>query len=358
MRIAALTRYTDQGASSRVRFHDWASHLAPHGIFIDYFPLFTNAYLSSFYNDGKKPLISVVKSYLRRIRYLFSIGEYDAIWLEKEMLPYVPLLEPLIIKLLNRPLIVDIDDAIFHQYDQSSSLFVRNILGKKVDSIFEASTCVIAGNSYLAERARQAGAKRVEVIPTLVSTTKYIPRLESTIQTDDILIGWIGSPSTEKYLDIVRPTLNELSNNHKCKTSLIGASATAAAQLHAELHKWSPDTEASMISNMDIGIMPLADSLWERGKCGYKLIQYMACGLPTVASDVGVNSQIIIHGKTGFVARTEEEWLKYLSILLNDRNLRHSMGRLGRRIFEEKYSYEGLTMKMQNIFITLNGTTA
>jgi glycosyltransferase involved in cell wall biosynthesis len=353
MRIAALTRYTENGASSRVRFHDWLQHLAPLGVSIDVFPLFDNAYLASLYSSGKKFPQSVMSSYIRRIRQLFSLGEYDVIWLEKEMLPFIPFIEPLLINFLNKPLIVDIDDAIFHQYDQHSNPLVRTILSKKIDSIFATSSCVIAGNSYLAERAHHAGAKRVEIVPTVVSRTKYTPQFSRPSSKENLIIGWIGSPATEKYLDIVKPVLKNLQNEQKCKISVIGTTQAAATQLGAELHKWSSETEAFLLSKMDIGIMPLTDSSWERGKCGYKLIQYMACGLPTVASDVGVNSQIVAHGKSGFLARTEEDWSKYLSLLLADGDLRRDQGRSGRYIFEKDFSYEGLTQRMHKIFSSL-----
>lgn len=246
--------------------------------------------------------------------------------------------------------IVDYDDAIFHNYDLSNSKIVRLFLSKKIDVVMRHSYCVIAGNSYLAGRAKKAGAKNVVLIPTVVDIDRYSPARER--KSRSVVIGWVGSPSTQKYIVGMAETFKALAEFIDFKLLLVGASPDIENKIpgvNVQVKKWSEDTEVQFIQCMDIGIMPLSDGHWERGKCGYKLIQYMACAVPIVASPVGVNVSIIEYGGCGVTAEKESDWLDALENLCSSPVLRQEYGASGRRAVETRYSLQAQFSKLKMV---------
>jgi glycosyltransferase involved in cell wall biosynthesis len=197
---------------------------------------------------------------------------------------------------------------------------------------------VLVGNEYLAERARQAGAKRVECLPTVVDVERYdqaLCRVQGLCT-----IGWIGSPMTAPYLTLVQAVLSEVCQQGNVRVVIVGAQHIPLAGVPVETRAWSEQTEVQEIQSFDVGIMPLPDEPWERGKCGYKLIQYMACSKPAVASPVGVNRHIIAHGIDGFLASTPTQWVQTLRTLCQDRALRERIGQAARRKVAQEYSLQ------------------
>jgi len=197
---------------------------------------------------------------------------------------------------------------------------------------------VIVGNEYLGERAKQAGARRVELLPTVVDANRYA--VIEKEGTSPVTIGWIGQPSTAGYLDQLAPVLKKMIAKHSVSVVAIGPKPAQLQHLPIEVRPWSEETEDVEIQQFDVGIMPLSDELWEKGKCGYKLIQYMACGKPVVATPVGVNKVIVRQGVNGFLAETEAEWCSAIDVLCQDAVLRKSMGDEGRKIMEQNYSLQ------------------
>lgn len=298
-------------------------------------PLFDETYLSEFY-AGRRTIRRVARLYAERVADLNSRA--DIIWLENEALPWVPWLFESFVWPSNTPVVTDYDDAIFHRYDRCRNWLARKALGTKIDRVMKSSKLVMVGNRYLAERAHRAGAKQVEVIPTVVATARYATD-PAERRDQRPRIGWIGTPET--WRSFGRP-YQKLIKNVAIREGAVCRIIGAGPQLHIwepfEYLPWSEDTEVESIRGMDVGIMPLPDTPWTRGKCGYKLIQYMACGLPVVASPVGVNTEIVEHGVNGFLAETESEWASALATLIRDPDLRHRMGQAGRRKVEEAYS--------------------
>jgi glycosyltransferase involved in cell wall biosynthesis len=339
MRALVLSRYGRLGASSRLRMLQYFSALEANGISPELATFFDDAYLTSTYR-GKAKLPHAMKSYITRISTMISSKDFDLLWIEKELLPWLPwgIEKALLPK--NVPIIVDYDDAVFHQYDLHRHDLVRKFLGRKIDTVMAHSALVMAGNAYLGERAKAAGAKRIEIVPTVVDVNHY--RVRSGFDSHSRqAIGWIGTPSTwAEYMEPILPTLTELAYQHGARLISVGAGEAADAYPYIENWPWSEETEVARIQMMDIGIMPLTDTPWARGKCGYKLIQYMACGVPVVASPVGVNSEIVEHGVNGFLASTEEEWREAIGTLLNDSSLRRRMGDAGRNKVEQSYSIQ------------------
>jgi len=350
MKVLLLSRYGRLGASSRVRSLQYLPFLESKGWQVEVSPLFSDDYLQSLYS-GRSRSLQVLAGYWRRLRALSHAGKYDLIWIEKETFPFVPALAEWLLAKAGAPYIVDYDDALFHRYDRHRHWLIRLIMGRKIDSVMRYAALVIAGNEYLAERARAANARRVEVVPTVVDLTRYkIARLGNH---NPLVVGWIGSPSTCHYLSKIAPILESLTKEFDVRFIAVGASAESVSGLPMETWPWSEETEVQSIQEFDIGIMPLEDDPWEQGKCGYKLIQYMACGLPVMASPVGVNGQIIEHGVNGFLAQDVNEWEQMLHRLLKDQALRQSMGAEGRKRVEASYSLqvqaprlEGLMRKM------------
>ncbi|MCU7907116.1 MAG: glycosyltransferase family 4 protein, partial [Candidatus Thiodiazotropha sp. (ex Epidulcina cf. delphinae)] len=240
------------------------------------------------------------------------------------------------IKLRGIPYVVDYDDAIFHRYDHAPSALIRLFLGKKIDRVMSGAALVTAGNSYLANRAKAAGAGEVVQLPTVVDTSRY--SCKSKADEAFFTVGWIGSPTTARYLEMLRSPLQELAEVLPLRLLSIGGTIGTIPGVQMECLTWSEADEVENIQRFDVGVMPLHDDPWERGKCGYKLIQYMACGLPVVASPVGVNSEIVEHGVNGFLANTDEAWVVALTQLSNDCRLRMKMGQSGRETVENAYS--------------------
>lgn len=329
-----LSRYESLGASSRVRYLQYLPYFRAQGADVSVVPLFSDAYLRSLY-EGGSVWRAVVSGYIHRLATLSRARQFDVVIIEKELFPYMPAFVERLLRAAGVPYVVDYDDALFHRYDLHSSKYVRSVLGRKIDAVMRHASVVVAGNEYLAERARQAGASRVEVIPTVVDTARYQPGEDPPNEIP--VIGWIGTPKTSRYLKSLLSVFEALQARVPVRIVAVGARSEDFAGTPVETVPWSEETEVQSIQQFDIGIMPLDDTPWERGKCGYKLIQYMACCVPVVASPVGVNSEIVKPTKNGLLAR-DNEWKQQLISLLENSELRCVYGSRGRKDVEEWYS--------------------
>ena len=314
--------------------------------------LFDDAYLVALYS-GRRSKIGSLKYLVRRISQLRAAAEADVIWLEKEALPWVPwpiekLFTPRGVRVVS-----DYDDAVFHSYDKHRSTLVRRLVGQKIDKVMAASSIVFAGNEYLAARAMEAGAPDIRHIPTVVDTTVYGYR-PTGAPDGKARVGWIGTPKTWAEHGLpMQAMLQDLLARHGAVFRAIGAGKPERNVPGFEFPPWSEETEVSQIQGLDIGIMPLTDTPFARGKCGFKLIQYMACGLPVVASPIGVNRQIVEHGVNGYLASGETEWRFALTSLLSDPELRRRMGEAGRKKVVSEYSMQVYGPKVAGILSTI-----
>jgi glycosyltransferase involved in cell wall biosynthesis len=335
MNVLFLTRYGQMGSSSRMRCFQYLNSLEQAGIKCNVVPLITDSQLTRRYQKGSYRLSDLLEAYGRRIFTLLKRKHFDLLWIEKEALPWLPkFFESFLLKGISY--ILDFDDAIFHNYDLHPSLLVRHFFGRRVDQLIADSCLVVAGNQYLAQRASDAGAPQVKIIPTVIDLNKYpIQPISSSNET--LCIVWIGSPSTVRYLSLLREPLAVLAQKFTFKFRIIGWESVHLPGVNVEFISWSEQSEVSAIQSANIGVMPLFDEPWERGKCGYKLIQYMACGLPVVASPVGVNTEIVCQGVNGFLAQTADDWVNSLANLMSDSLARLKMGNAGRKMVEEKY---------------------
>lgn len=330
-RLLGLTRYSNLGASSRLRISAYRDALCDAGIDLILNPFWSDKDLSSFYKTGRHSLGLSISAYLRRLTGVLTRGDFDGILLEKDLMPYVPLaLEPK----LDLPIIIDIDDAVFHNYDLHKSWFVRKLLSDKFPHLFANANAILAGSPYLVEIANRYAPGKVYLIPTSVNTNVYRVKRYATPPAN-ITVGWIGSPSTVRYFDDLIDLIGSDLKSRNISLTIIGAQSKHA---FVKAVKWTAESEVDLITTFDIGIMPLTDTPWERGKCAYKLIQYMACGIPVIASPVGANISVVRNGINGFLAKTKDEWLQSIDTLAYSMAARKQMGEAGRVLVEKYYS--------------------
>jgi glycosyltransferase involved in cell wall biosynthesis len=338
-RVLFLTKYSRAGASSRYRTYQYLPYLEDAGFHCEVAPLFDQRYLAKKYEQRRTPLLDAARAFFRRILDLARVRRFDLVVIEYELLPYWPAVFERWLRWAGIPYVVDYDDALFHQYDRHRSWLVRTFLGGKIATVMRGARLVVAGNEYLARYARESGASWVEVLPTVIDVRNYQTQ-PSTERSAALTIGWIGSPATAKYLESIIPALGRLSREGNVRVRLIGSGSVLLPGVDVDVVPWSEASEAADISSFDVGVMPLPDEPWERGKCGFKLIQYMACSVPVVASPVGANRQIVEDGVNGFLASTEDEWVCALTRIAQDPAGSLRMGGEGRRLVEEKYSVQ------------------
>ena len=339
MRVAAFTKYDREAASTRQRVLQYLPHLAAAGIDVEVHPLLDDAYVRSLASGAAASKTAIAAAYARRFRQLLGFRSCDLIWVYAELFPWLPASFERLAFRSGRPLVYDFDDAFFHPYDDHSSALVRGALGGKLKPLIRGAAAVCAGNAYLRDYAEAAGTRAI-VLPTVVDIDQYRPA--ASRPDHPLTIGWIGSPSTWGFVRPLLPLLAELCRIRGVAFSAVGAGAAAEADRFDGLTfvPWSEATEIAAVQAMDIGIMPLPDEPWARGKSGYKLVQYMACGLPVVASPVGVNATIVRDGETGLLATDGGEWRAALTRLIEDSTLRATMGQAGRVRAVEDYSLQ------------------
>ncbi len=298
-------------------FFQYLPYLNANGIDVDIAPLLNDIYLKDLYSGKPIDVRNLLIAFLRRVFDIVKCRRYDLIWIEYEVLPWLPAWAERLLSAFGIPYIVDYDDAIFHRYDQHPNALIRYVLGHKIDKVMQKADLVIAGNQYLADRAGAAGAKWIEILPTVIDLERY--PIEAPRERSGFTIGWIGSPTMAPHLTLLREAFIKLSKQSDVRLMLIGSDRRDFDFMPVSVRVWSEETEAADIQNFDVGIMPMPDTLWTRGKCGYKLIQYMACGRPVIASAVGANMDIVAHGENGFLASTPSEWVDALPQALLDK---------------------------------------
>jgi len=343
-RIAFLTKYSRLGASSRYRTYQYLGYLEQQAVEVCVSPLLDDEYLERLYGNRGVSKLYLLKAFCRRLFDILKARNCDLIVIEKELFPYMPALFEHLLHSINKNIVTDYDDAIFANYQNNL------LLKSKIPTVMKLSKAVNVGNRYLADYARSFN-QNVSIIPTAVDLSKYVVKDTYEIAGDKVVIGWIGTPITSKYLFLVQEALAKLSQQYHLVLRCIGTSSDFALQgVEVENMQWNESTEASRISTFDVGIMPLSDDLFSRGKCGLKLIQYMACGVPSVASPVGVNKDIICDGESGLLAGSEEEWIDKMALLIKDQHLRERMGMKGRQTVIERYSLEAVAPRLLEVY--------
>jgi glycosyltransferase involved in cell wall biosynthesis len=283
-------------------------------------------------------LLFTFKSYKKRFNDLKKANNYDIVFIQREAIMFrSALFEKAFQK--RTKLIFDFDDAIWLMDVSDGNKHWKWLKNPaKTSRIIELSDMVFAGNKYLADYALQFN-KNVKIIPTTIDTD-YHKKNINTLPKKKICIGRTGSNTTIKHFIMAEPFLEKIKMKFgdKIYFKLIGSDNYKNPKLDIQGIKWNLNTEIDDLSEIDIGIMPLPDDEWSKGKCGFKGLQYMAMEIPTVMSAVGVNKEIIEDGSNGFLASTENEWIEKLSLLIESKELRNKFGVNGRKTVVEKYS--------------------
>lgn len=358
MTLYFFPKYNRLGASSRYRTFQYLPAFESVGLRFAVYPLFDDAYLELKYAHDRVRVIDVLRAITHRLWAVLTVPRFAVVVVEYELLPWFPAVLERWLTWRGCRVVVDYDDALFHKYDAHPSPWVRNLLGYKIFNVMRLAHIVVVGNSYLADYARLATASRVEVIPTVIDLARYPVRYkpnDALGEPKTLTIGWIGSPSTARYLLEIAPALAEVCREQRARVCLVGSGPMKLPGVQAEMVEWREETEVDEIFRFDIGIMPLPDEPWTQGKCGLKLIQYMACGLPVVASPVGVNVEIVEDGTNGLVANTTAEWVQALNALLADAAMRKRLGQQGRLKVARKYCLQVTSSRMTNLLLETAG---
>jgi glycosyltransferase involved in cell wall biosynthesis len=294
--------------------------------------------------------VALVKGFIRRMALLFRLGKYDFILVQREFAPVgPPVFEWLAVKIFQKKLIYDFDDAIWiPSVSDQNSIAGKFKNARKVNTICRLAYRVSAGNDYLCNHARQYN-KNVVYNPTCVDTTNRYSVLASH-ETEKITVTWTGSFSTLKYLNIVESALKKLQEKYDFNVKIICNRQPSLDLKNVQYVEWSEENEVSALASCQIGLMPLTADEWSEGKCGFKLIQYLSLGIPAVSSSVGVNKKIIEDGVNGYFADSDAEWYNNIEKLLLNADLRKKMGIAGRQKMVDRYSLQSNESNFLNLF--------
>ena len=340
MRVLAIVpNLYDTSPGQRFRIEQWEPLLRERGVEITYAPFLDEQLSAMLYHQGEmgKKLKHVMRGFGRRLSVVRSARDFDAVYIFREAALFGPPIFERMIKRMTTPFIFDFDDAIFVSYRSPSNGYLSYLkFAAKAGTICRLASHVMVGNPYLAEYSRQFNSN-VTVVPTTIDLDKY----QVSERSDDggpVIIGWTGSFSTVQHLDTLRGALQKLAQHETFRLRVIGTPKYEIDGVVVEAMDWRADTEVDDLRPCDIGIMPLPDDAWSKGKCGLKALQFMALGTPVICSPVGVNTDIIQDGENGFIADTEAEWIEKLGSLIRSRELRERLGRAGRATVEQRYS--------------------
>ena len=345
MKVFFIVPYPTEGASNRFRVEQYFPYLEKQGIEFRIRPFIPSDFYKILYKKGykvKKAIFFIV-SLFNRLIDLFRMPPYDIIFIHRECSPLGPPVFEWIISKMKKPIIYDFDDAIFLKNVSFPSRFLSLFkYPSKVGKIIKMSNYIIVSNKYLQNYSKKFNS-RVSVIPTPIDTEKFIFGGSGNVAVDrnNMVVGWIGSATTAGYLKTLYPVFSKLAKKYSYRLKVVGVGTEIDIPgVDVENKEWRLESEYEDYRSLDIGVYPLPDDEWAKGKAGFKAIYYMAAGIPCVASPVGMNKEIIEDGVNGFLANSEEEWIEKLSLLIENPELRERIGLAGRKTVEERYSVE------------------
>lgn len=346
MRVLFMAKHRPGRApSQRFRFEQVLPYLRQSGIECDVSYLLSQDEDRTFYGRGDvlgKARVALRSLDQRRVETsLAYLARYDVVYLQREALFFGPPLLERRIERARPKLVFDFDDAVWvHGISAANRAFAWLKFSRKTADIIRFADVVVAGNPFLAAYAREQGATDIRIIPTTIDTDQYVPGEHDSRPDRPVCIGWSGSFSTVVHFETALGALRRIKKrfgDHVC-FKLIGDASYARPELDLQGQPWRRETEIDDLREIDIGLMPLPDIEWAKGKCALKGLQYMALEIPTIMSPVGVNTEVIDDGIDGFLASTEDEWVDRISRLVEDSELRRRMGAAGRKTVLERYS--------------------
>lgn len=338
--VCALVPYPmNTTPSQRFRLEQWMPDLASQGIEVTVLPFGEADLMQVLHQPGQhiQKSFALSKALIRRLAHLFVAAQYDVIFIHRALSIVGPAFLEHLAKLTGKPIIFDFDDAIFHLHTSAAnrSLGWLKFPGKTA-AICRLSTHVMVGNEWLAEYARQFNSQ-VTIVPTSVDTERFQVINHSPLPKQ-VIVGWTGSSTSQTYLEAFAPMLRELIARYPIELWVHSDREPELPGMPYVWRKWSAETEVEEIRQFHIGLMPMPDEEWAKGKCAMKALLYMSLAIPAVCSAVGANCEVIQHGENGMLASTTEEWLSALGALIEDAALRERLGAAGRCTVEERYS--------------------
>jgi glycosyltransferase involved in cell wall biosynthesis len=344
--ILFIVPYPPEGASNRFRVLQYIPGLEREGIRTRVRPFYSRALWNVLYKKGfvaRKLLLGVICA-ANRLLDLFRALTYDMVFIHRESFPLGPAWFERSLRLLGRKYVYDFDDAVFlPNAAHPNRLFARLKCPGKTATAARLSRVALAGNSYLADYARNSGAPKVEVLPTVVDTDVFCPGEEDHNKKHPVVVGWIGSTTTIGFLEPFLPVWDRVRQQEpETRLRIVGGSLGEPLPNGVECVPWSLEGELDELRGFDIGIMPMPDNPWTRGKCAFKAIEYMASAVPAVCSPVGMNLELIGHGRTGYLPENDGQWEEILLNLIRDESLRRRIGDEGRKVIERDYSLQAV----------------
>lgn len=352
IRVLALPAYPELAAATRFRLLQYLPLLAEQGIEVVVHPFLTNEVFATLYERRHmvRSAGGMIAGAVRRIGDTVRMASWDIVWVQAQSAPLGP---PVMEWLAHRwkALVFDLDDATY--IDRRSSVFgplATLLKGKgKVNRILRFADHAVCGNPTVAAYVGARGVPTT-VLPTIVDGATFCPSRGRA--GGDLVLGWVGTHSTFEYLLTLVPIFRRLAESHRFRLCIVGSGCQdlRIEGVSVEMRKWTLEREVEDLQSLDVAVYPIAADEWAHGKSGFKAIQYLSCGIPYVASPVGVVADIGVPGETHLEARTEEEWYTSLSRLLSDAALREAMGKAGRAYALRSYSTHAAALTLAEVF--------
>jgi len=344
MRVLALASYPIEMAATRYRLAQFVVPLAERGITLEIRPFLDSELSALMYRRAEWPRTSLglARGVVRRLADVWKAREADVLLVQREAMMFgPPVFEWLATRVGRCPLVLDLDDATYVRYLSPTYGRLGSALKwfSKTDDLIRWARIVICGNRAIAEYVA-AQVTRASIIPTVVDTEQFCPVNERRAHGEMPVLGWIGTHSTYPYLASIFPALQQLARTHRFRLKVVGAGhqEMKVPGVEVESLAWSLEREIADFQSFDIGLYPIIEDEWSAGKSGFKSIQYMAVGIPFVASPVGANTEIGEAQMTHFEARSQDEWRDALARLLSDAELRMRIGAAGREYALQHYT--------------------
>lgn len=356
LRVLAFVPYPlGVAPSQRYRLEQWAPYLEEAGVKLVFRPFASPDLGRILYEKGRtfRKAALLARGLIARRRHLREVEGADAVLVHREACLLGPPWVERRLARTGKPFVYDFDDAIWlPNASPANRPFAFLKRPSKTAEVCRLATAVTVGNDALADFARKR-AREVHVVPSTVSLRQYAiaPKPPPDVPT----LGWTGSHSSARYLERLREPLAELAARRRFRFVVIGAEGVALPGVSVEFHPWRAATEVEDLATLDVGVMPLDDDEWARGKCAMKAVQYMGLGIPAVVSPVGANTALVRDGDNGFLASTHQEWVRSLEKLLTDPGLRSRLGAAARKTVERGFSAEAQAPRLARILREVTG---
>ena len=351
--LALIPNQYGHAPGQRSSIELWETVLSPAGINIHYAPFETARLHEVLYRSGHyaTKVGEMVRAYVERIKLLGELKRFDAVFVYREAALLGPAFLEKMVARRGLPIIYQLDDPLFVPYTSPSNGYLSYLkFFGKISEICRLAKVVMVNSTQIREYVSQYN-QNIWQVPSVVDTKQYVFRPELLKTTaGDVCIGWSGSPTTIGNIRVIASALRKLAEQVDHRVHLIGGTEFDLPGVPYVAQKWSAETEVEDLRKMQVGMVPLPVNEWNKRKFYMKTAQYMALGIPTVATPLGSNPEVVQHGVTGFLADSEEEWVEYLSLLITDHELRLRMSYAAAKAAREKYSLESNTQKIIEAF--------